>query len=68
MHSERWARTVCESWPDSDAGPGNGDNRYIANLVLLNADPLKDIANTRKIDGVVLNGKFLDRAQTRPNP
>ncbi|HET8923140.1 MAG TPA: amidohydrolase family protein [Candidatus Acidoferrum sp.] len=37
--------------------------RYIANLVLLNADPLKDIANTKKIDGVVLNGKFLDRAQ-----
>jgi imidazolonepropionase-like amidohydrolase len=36
---------------------------YIANLVLLSANPLKDIANTKKIGGVILNGKLLDRAQ-----
>lgn len=33
-----------------------------ANLVLLDADPLLDIDNTRKINAVVLNGQFLSRA------
>ena len=36
---------------------------YVANLVLLNADPLIDIQNTRKIDGVIVNGKLLDRTR-----
>ena len=36
---------------------------YRANFVLLNGDPLSDIANTKNIYAVVLNGKFLDRAQ-----
>ncbi|HEY2119566.1 MAG TPA: amidohydrolase family protein [Candidatus Acidoferrum sp.] len=36
---------------------------YIANLVLLNANPLVDIQNTQKIDGVVVNGKLLDRTR-----
>ena len=36
---------------------------YLANLVLLDADPLADIANTKKIDAVVINGKFLDRVR-----
>ncbi len=34
----------------------------IADLVLLDADPLQDIANTQKISGVVLRGRLLDRA------
>jgi imidazolonepropionase-like amidohydrolase len=36
---------------------------YGANFVLLNADPLVDIANTKNIHAVVLNGEFLDRMQ-----
>lgn len=36
---------------------------YTANLVLLNANPLLDISNTRNIDSVVLNGELLDRAR-----
>lgn len=32
-----------------------------ADLVLLAADPLAAIANTRRIEAVVLNGRFLDR-------
>jgi imidazolonepropionase-like amidohydrolase len=32
-----------------------------ANFVLLNADPLMDIANTKNIYAVVLSGEFLDR-------
>jgi len=36
---------------------------YTANLVLLSADPLVDISNTRKIDSVVVNGRLLSRTQ-----
>jgi hypothetical protein len=31
-------------------------------MVLLSANPLEDIANTRKIDGIMLNGRWMDRA------
>ncbi len=34
-----------------------------ADLVLLDANPLEDIRNTRKIRVVVLNGRFLDRTE-----
>jgi imidazolonepropionase-like amidohydrolase len=34
----------------------------VADLVLLDANPLDDIRNTQKIRGVVLNGRYLDRA------
>jgi Amidohydrolase family len=44
-------------------GWGRVSQGYVANFVLLNADPLKDISNTKKIDAVVLNGEFWDRAQ-----
>jgi imidazolonepropionase-like amidohydrolase len=33
-----------------------------ADLVLLDADPLRDVRNTRRIDAVVLDGRLLDRA------
>jgi imidazolonepropionase-like amidohydrolase len=33
----------------------------LADLVLLNADPLKDIANTQKIDSVVAAGRYFTR-------
>ena len=32
-----------------------------ANLVLLNANPLEDISNTKAIFGLIHNGKYLDR-------
>ena len=34
----------------------------VADLVLLDANPLDDIANTRKIYAVIRNGQYLDRA------
>lgn len=34
----------------------------LADLVLLDADPLVDIRNTAKISGVVANGRYFDRA------
>jgi imidazolonepropionase-like amidohydrolase len=36
-----------------------------ADLVLLDADPLADIRNTRKIAAVVLDGKYLNRAKLK---
>jgi len=42
---------------------GRVEPGYIANLVVLNADPLADITNATKIDSVVVNGKRLDRVQ-----
>lgn len=33
----------------------------IADLILLNANPLQNVANTRKIEGVVVNGRWIDR-------
>jgi imidazolonepropionase-like amidohydrolase len=35
----------------------------LANLVLLDANPLLDIHNTQRIDGVVLKGKYLPKHQ-----
>jgi imidazolonepropionase-like amidohydrolase len=34
-----------------------------ADLVLLDADPLTNIANTHKISAVVLNGRYLNRSE-----
>ena len=33
-----------------------------ADLVLLRNDPLQDIANTQSIEGVMVRGRWLDRA------
>ncbi len=42
---------------------GRIDAGFSANFILLDADPLADIANTKKIEGVVVNGTWLDRSQ-----
>jgi imidazolonepropionase-like amidohydrolase len=34
-----------------------------ADLLLLDADPLKSISNTRKIDGVFLHGQFFSKEE-----
>ena len=39
--------------------------RRLADMVLLDADPLSDIANTRKIAGVVLRGHLFSEAELK---
>jgi imidazolonepropionase-like amidohydrolase len=40
---------------------GTVEEGRIADLVLLDANPLKDIRNTQKIRAVIVNGRYLDR-------
>lgn len=40
---------------------GTIEKGKLADLVLLDANPLVDIRNTRKVNSVVVNGRFLDR-------
>jgi imidazolonepropionase-like amidohydrolase len=44
------------------ADMGTVEKGKLADLVLLDANPLDDIANTRRIQGVVLAGRYFDRA------
>lgn len=45
------------------ADMGTVEKGKLADLVLLDANPLDDIANTRRIRAVVLAGRYFDRAQ-----
>src|SRR4029077_4135609 len=42
---------------------GTIENGKLADLVLLDANPLDDIANTQKIEAVIVNGHYLSRAE-----
>ncbi len=48
---------------DKESEFGTIEEGKLASLVLLDADPLTDINNTRKISSVILRGKHLNRAQ-----
>lgn len=42
---------------------GTVEEGRLADLVLLGANPLDDITNTRSVMGVVTKGEYLDRAE-----
>lgn len=47
---------------------GSVEEGKAADLMILDADPLADIRNTRKIGGVILGGKYLTRAYLQRHP
>lgn len=49
-------------WLNATDSLGTVSKGKVADLVLLDADPLADIGNTRTIRGVWTNGRYLDRA------
>ena len=42
---------------------GTVEKGKLGDLLLLSANPLEDIANTQKIAGVVVNGRYYSRAE-----
>jgi imidazolonepropionase-like amidohydrolase len=42
---------------------GTIEKGKLANLVLLDANPLEDIRNTQKIAAVIVNGRYLSREE-----
>ena len=59
----RAATITPAKYLDADESLGLVAAGKIADLVLLDGDPLKDIRNTMKISGVILGGKYLSRAK-----
>lgn len=55
------ATSVPAEWLGVSEDRGTVEVGQRANLVLLDADPLADIRNTRAIAAVILNGEFLER-------
>lgn len=57
-------RKVSRGWNhvNSPCGLGTVAPGKLADLVLLDADPLADISNTMRIAAVIANGRLYDRA------
>lgn len=56
------ATSVPAEWLGVAEDRGAVETGKRANLVLLSADPLEDIANTSQIEAVFFNGQMFDRA------
>ena len=63
MEVLRMATWNAAKWTGSLSTLGSIGNGKLADLVLLDADPLADIRNTERIRAVIVNGKLLDRPQ-----
>lgn len=57
------ATRLPAKWLGIDDKIGTVETGKYADLILLNANPLDDISNTRKITGVFVNGQWVDKAQ-----
>ncbi|QHT70420.1 amidohydrolase family protein [Rhodocytophaga rosea] len=59
------ATRLPASWLGIDNEVGTIEVGKRADLILLDADPLTDITNTRKIRGVFVNGRWVDRSTSQ---
>lgn len=58
----RSATALPAAFMDMDTDVGTIEIGKRADLILLDADPLADVANTRRIDTVIVNGRVFDKA------
>jgi imidazolonepropionase-like amidohydrolase len=65
MEALQAATTLPAQFLGKSADFGSVEVGKIADLVLLDADPLEDISHTRKIHAVILGGKYLDIGSMR---
>ena len=63
MDALRAATTVPAAYLGRESDFGAVAPGKIADLVLLDQDPLKDIANTRSIEAVIFEGRIIDREE-----
>ena len=63
MQALQAATKLPAEFLDKQQTQGTIEKGKIADLVLLNANPLNDIHNTEQISAVILRGKLLDRIQ-----
>ncbi|MUU78934.1 amidohydrolase family protein [Winogradskyella endarachnes] len=57
------ATRLGAEWLEIDDKIGTIETGKFADLILLEGNPLDDINNTRKISGVFVNGKWIDRSK-----
>ncbi|HSM64193.1 MAG TPA: amidohydrolase family protein, partial [Gillisia sp.] len=57
------ATRLPAEWLEIDNKIGTVEVDKYADLILLDANPLEEIKNTRKISGVFVNGRWLDKAK-----
>jgi imidazolonepropionase-like amidohydrolase len=62
MESLQTATSNAAKFLGMEGNYGSVEAGKIADLVLLGANPLDDIHNTKKIRAVIVNGRFFDRA------
>ena len=55
------ATRLPATWLEIDDKIGTVEVGKFADLILLDANPLNDINNTRKISGVFVNGQWIDK-------
>ena len=63
LQALRSATLTPAEFLDADESLGSVSQGKMADLVLLDGDPLKDIHNTQKISAVIVGGKYLSRAK-----